>query len=90
MLIINWVPDVLFIGKLGQQLKGLNSSVTVFLVMLKGQCCDIILNVHAPSEDKDNDIKYSFCIERLFDQLPVYHMKMLLDKMLKRREGCDT
>ena len=46
-----------------------------------GRWCDIIvLNVHATSEDKDDDIKYSFYeeIERLFDQLSIYHMKILL------------
>ena len=47
--------------------------MTVFHVLLY-QCCDIIvLNVHAPSEDKDVDIKDSFYeeIERLFDQVPI-------------------
>jgi hypothetical protein len=30
-------------------------------IMLRGCCCDIIvLNVHAPTEDKINDIKDSF------------------------------
>ena len=39
---------------------------------LKGRWCDaIILNVQAPSEEKDDHIKDSFYeeIERLFDQL---------------------
>ena len=47
----------------------------------KGSMCDIVvLNVHAPSEDKDDDIKDSFYenIERLFDQFPMYYMKILL------------
>ena len=45
----------------------------VSCITLKGRWCDIIvLNVHAPSEDKDDDIKDSFYeeIERLFDKLP--------------------
>ena len=53
----------------------------VSFITLKDRWCDIIvLNVHAPSEDKDDDIKDSFYeeIERLFHQLPVYHMKILL------------
>ena len=53
----------------------------VSCITLKGRWCDIIVvNVHSPSEDKDDDIKDSFYeqIERLFDQLPVYHMKILL------------
>ena len=44
--------------------------------------CDlIVLNVHVPTEDKDDDIKDSFYeeIEWLFDQLPMYHMKILGD-----------
>ena len=53
----------------------------VSCITLKGRWCDIIvLNVHAPTEDKDDDIKDSFYeeMERLFDQLPMYHMKILL------------
>ena len=49
--------------------------------MAKGSWCDIIVvNVHAPSEEKDDDIKYRFYeeIELLSDQLPVYHMTILL------------
>jgi exonuclease III len=29
-------------------------------IILKGRWCDIVLNVHAPIEDKDDDIKDSF------------------------------
>jgi hypothetical protein len=38
------------------------------------------MNVHAPTEDKDDDIKGSFNeeIEQVFDQFPRYHMKILL------------
>ena len=53
----------------------------VSCITKKGRYCDIIvLNVHAPSEDKDDDIKDSFYeeIERLFYQLPMYHIKILL------------
>jgi hypothetical protein len=37
--------------------------------------------VHAPTEDKDDDIKDSFYeeLEQVFDQFPRYHMKILLD-----------
>jgi hypothetical protein len=51
-------------------------------IILKGRWCDIIvLNVHAPTEDKDHDIKDSFYeeLEQVFDQFPRYHMKILLD-----------
>jgi endonuclease/exonuclease/phosphatase family metal-dependent hydrolase len=38
------------------------------------------LTVHAPTEDKDDDIKDSFYeeLEQVFDQFPRYHMKILL------------
>jgi exonuclease III len=50
-------------------------------ITLKGRWCDIIvLNVHAPTEDKDDDIKDSFYeeLEQVFDHFPRYHMKILL------------
>jgi hypothetical protein len=50
-------------------------------ITLKGHWCDIIvLNVNAPTEDKDDDIKASFykVLEQVFDQFPRYHMKILL------------
>jgi hypothetical protein len=42
-------------------------------IILKGRWCDIIeLNVHAPTEDKDNDTNDSFYeeLEQVFDQFP--------------------
>jgi hypothetical protein len=41
----------------------------------------IVLNVHAPTEDKIDDVKDSFYeeLERIFDKFPKYHMKILLD-----------
>jgi hypothetical protein len=50
-------------------------------ITLKGRWCDIIvLNMHAPTDDKDDDTKDSFCkeLEQVFDQFPRYHMKILL------------
>jgi hypothetical protein len=40
----------------------------------------IVLNVHAPTEGKIDDVKDSFCeeLECIFDQFPKYHMKILL------------
>jgi exonuclease III len=49
-------------------------------ITLKGRWCNIIvLNVHAPTEDKD-DVKDNFHeeVEQVFDQFPRYHMKILL------------
>jgi hypothetical protein len=48
-------------------------------IILKGRWCDIILlNVHAPIEDKDDDIKESCYeeLEQVFDQFHRYHMKI--------------
>jgi hypothetical protein len=48
---------------------------------LKGLSCDItVLNMHAPTEDKDDVIKDSFYaeLEPVLDQFPWYHMKILL------------
>jgi exonuclease III len=50
-------------------------------INLKGCWCDIIvLNVHAATEDKGDDIKDSFYeeLEQVFDQFPKYHMKILV------------
>ena len=50
-------------------------------LVLKGRWCDIVvINAHAPTEEKDDHIKDSFYeeLEHTFDQLPRYHMKILL------------
>jgi hypothetical protein len=50
-------------------------------ITLKGRWCDIILlNVHAPTEDKDDDMKGSIFekLEKVFDQFFRYNMKILL------------
>jgi hypothetical protein len=49
-------------------------------IILRGHCYHIIvLNVHAPTEDK-TDVKGSFYeeLERVFDKFPKYNMKILL------------
>jgi len=40
----------------------------------------IVVNVHAPSEEKSDESKYSFYekLEQVFDHFPKYHMKILL------------
>jgi hypothetical protein len=50
-------------------------------ILLRGRWCNIIvLNVHAPCQDKGDDVKDSFYEElgRVFDQFPRYDMKRLL------------
>jgi exonuclease III len=47
----------------------------------RGRWCNIIvLNVHAPTEDKVDDIKDRFYeeLEQVFDKFLKYHMKILL------------
>ncbi|KAJ4425499.1 hypothetical protein ANN_27693 [Periplaneta americana] len=49
--------------------------------ILHDRWCDIVvINAHAPTEEKDDCIKDSFYeeLEHTFDQLPSYHMKILL------------
>jgi hypothetical protein len=61
-------------------------------ITLKGRLCDIIiLNKHAPNEDKGDVTKDSFYeeLEQVFDQVPRYHMKILMDDFSTKvgREG---
>jgi hypothetical protein len=54
-------------------------------IILRGRWCHIIvLNVHAPTEDKTDDVKYTFYeeLERVFDKFPKYHMKTFLNRQL--------
>jgi hypothetical protein len=48
-------------------------------ITLKGCWCDVIvLNVHAPTEDKTHDMRDSFYeeLECIIDQFPMDHMKI--------------
>jgi hypothetical protein len=50
-------------------------------IILRGRWCHIIvLNVHAPTEDKTDDVKDSFYeeLEPVLHEFPKYHMKILL------------
>jgi hypothetical protein len=56
-------------------------SDTMSYIILSGRWCHItVLNVHAPTEDKTDDVKDSFYeeLECVFDKFPKYHMKILL------------
>jgi hypothetical protein len=55
--------------------------------ILRGRWCSIIvLNVHAPCEDKGEGVKDSLYEElgRVFDQFPRYDMKILLSDFLRK------
>jgi hypothetical protein len=50
-------------------------------IILRGQWCHIIvLNIHAPTRDKTEDVKDSFYeeLESAFVKFQKYHMKILL------------
>jgi hypothetical protein len=49
-------------------------------IILRGRWCNIIIiNVHAPCEDRSDDIKDRFSEElgRVFEQFPKYDLKIL-------------
>jgi hypothetical protein len=51
-------------------------------IIIRDRCSNIIvLNVHAPTEDKIDDVKGRFYkeLEHVFDKFPKYHMKILLE-----------
>ena len=51
---------------------------------MRGRWCHIIVvNVHAPNEEKSNDSKESFC-EHVFDHFPQYRVKILLGNFITR------
>jgi hypothetical protein len=50
-------------------------------ITLRGHWCHfIVLNIHAPTEDKIDDVMDSFYeeLERVLDKFPKNHMKILL------------
>jgi hypothetical protein len=51
-----------------------------YIILRSHWCHTIVLNVHAPTEDKTDDVKDSFCeeLERVVDKFPKNYMKMLL------------
>jgi hypothetical protein len=57
------------------------SSDRVSYIIPRGRWCHIIvMNVHAPTQDKTDNVKDSLYkdLERVFDTFPKYHMKNLL------------
>jgi exonuclease III len=52
-----------------------------YYIILRGRWCDIVLNVHAPTQNKIYDINFRFNeeLEQVFDKFQTkYHMKILL------------
>jgi len=50
-------------------------------MVLRGRWCNIVLNVHAPSEKKSDNSKGSFCeeLEQVLDHFYKYHMTIMLE-----------
>jgi hypothetical protein len=50
-------------------------------VALRGCWCNVVLNVHSPSEEKSDDSKDSFDkeLDQVSQHFPKYHMNILLD-----------
>jgi exonuclease III len=61
--------------------------------VLRGRWCNIIvLNAHAPTEEKSDDSKDSFYeeLEQVFDHFPKYHMQILLGDFNAKLRREDT
>jgi hypothetical protein len=70
-----------------QQLTELFVSDKMSHTVLRGRWCNIIvLNVHAPSEEKSVDSKDSINVElqQVFDHFPKYHMSILLRDFMQK------
>jgi hypothetical protein len=57
-----------------------NSDRMSYIILRGHWCHTIVLNVHGPTEDNIYDVKDSFYeeLERVFNNFPKYHMKILL------------
>jgi hypothetical protein len=81
MRTMNWVQGFVHKGIISavERIEFINDRMSY--VILSGRWFHIIvLNVHAPTEDKIDDVKDSFYeeLERIFDMFPKYHMKVLI------------
>ena len=62
--------------------------IGVSYIVLRGRQCNIIiLNVHAPSEEKSDDSKGSFYeeLEQVYNNFPKQHMEILVGDLELRR-----
>jgi hypothetical protein len=52
-----------------------------YIILMCCWCDIIVLNIHAPAEDRTGDMKDSFYMEkeRVFDEFPKQQMKILLE-----------
>jgi hypothetical protein len=90
MKVINWV-QVFLHQRIVSAIKRVEFvSDRMSYMVLRGCWCNIVLNVHAPAEEKSDDSKDSFYeeLQKVFNHFPKYHMKILVDFDAKLgREG---
>ena len=76
MKVITWEQDSFVHHRIVSAVKRLDFvSDWMLYIVLRGRWCNIIvLNVHAPSEEKSDDSKDSFYdkLEQVFDHFPKY------------------
>jgi len=79
---INWEQDFFVHHRIVSAVKRVEfvSNMMSYIVLRGRWCIIIVLNVHAPSEEKSNGSKYSSYeeLEQAFDNIPKYHTKILL------------
>ena len=81
MKTINWEQVFFVHHRLVSAVKRIEfGSDRLSYIVLKGRWLHIVVNVHAPSEEKSEELKDSFYeeLEEVFDHLPKYYMKILL------------
>jgi hypothetical protein len=80
--VIKWEQDFCTLERTVSAIKRVEFiSDRMTYIMLRGCWCNIIvLNAHAPTEEKCDDSKDSFYeeLEQVFHHFPKYHMKILL------------
>jgi hypothetical protein len=82
MKIINWEQDFCTPQNISAVQRVNFVSKRVSFIVLRGRWCNIIvLNVHAPNEEKNDDSKDSLYeeFEQVFGHFPKYHVKILLE-----------
>jgi hypothetical protein len=82
MRTMNWIQGFFIHKRIISAVKGVQFvNERMSYIILRGHWFHIIiLNVHAPTEDKTDGVRDSFCeeLECIFDKFPKYHMKILL------------
>ena len=88
--IINWENDFFVHHRIVSAVKRVEFvSDRASYIVLRGRWCNnIVLNVHAPSEEKSDDSKDGFYkeLEKVFDHFSTYHMKILLGEFNEKLE----